>query len=355
MIIHCNYDPDDYLIFQNPVKSEEAEKRKSSESNMGISRKPRMSRTVSMCETGMGQTSKLRGPTCSWPRGILKHRTRSLSESQVGSVSTISPLGSVSSSLNLEVPEDKQKEQEEEEGEESVEESMSSGLGEKKSVRFNEVVSRQLFRSNSSILGQRAKNQKKAMKKRKCQQRRASESDPESNLEHFSDDLISSAVSLSTDEDTDGATATDTTEAEEVDEVIRAIVDLDIENNNINDSNVNISSGSENQGTASQNEKENLSHKRKSKKKNKNIISNHSINNSNNDNFDSRSISNDHNNDNNYDSSSSTNNSGNDNEEVNDNDGFIVKVNKRKRKSKKNKNITFEPSNNFIFQLDIDN
>ncbi|XP_071548378.1 protein kintoun [Panulirus ornatus] len=330
---------------KNAKKKEAEEKRKDGESCIGISRVPRMSRTVSMCETGMGQTFKLRGPTCSWPRGILKRRTRSLSESQVGSLSSIAPLGSVCSSLGLEVPEDKQKEQVEEEGEESVEESISSSLGEKKSVRFNEVVSRQLFRSNSSILGQRAKNQKKAMKKRKCQQRRTSESDPESNLgEHSSDDLISSAVTP-TDEDT--ATATDTTEGEETDYVSHAAFNLDFENNNINNNNMKIISSAKNQDTTSQSNKKNDSHKGKTNNMNKNISSNH-MNNNKSDNIRSND------NDNSCDSSSSTNNSCNDNEEVNANDGFIVKTSKKKKKSKKNKNITFEPANNFIFQLDID-
>ena len=47
----------------------------------------------------------------------------------------------------------------------------------KKSVRFNEVVQRQVFRPHASILGQRHKNAKKNEQKRRKAQRRASESD----------------------------------------------------------------------------------------------------------------------------------------------------------------------------------
>ncbi|XP_012248654.1 protein kintoun isoform X1 [Bombus impatiens] len=47
----------------------------------------------------------------------------------------------------------------------------------KKTVRFNDVVSRQLFRSNSSILGQRKKNQRKLRNKRRAYERKMSESE----------------------------------------------------------------------------------------------------------------------------------------------------------------------------------
>jgi hypothetical protein len=64
--------------------------------------------------------------------------------------------------------------------EEDENEEMMSGdsmAGSKKSVRFNEVVLRQVYRSNSSILGQKHKNQKKAEQKRRKAGRRASEGD----------------------------------------------------------------------------------------------------------------------------------------------------------------------------------
>ncbi|XP_015513485.2 protein kintoun [Neodiprion lecontei] len=54
-------------------------------------------------------------------------------------------------------------------------ESGSSSL--KKTVRFNDVVARQLYRSNSSILGQRKKNQRKLRNKKRAHDRRTSESE----------------------------------------------------------------------------------------------------------------------------------------------------------------------------------
>ncbi|XP_066145013.1 protein kintoun [Euwallacea fornicatus] len=56
----------------------------------------------------------------------------------------------------------------------------------KKTVRFNDVVVKQLFRSNSSILGQKKKNQRKARNKKRSHERRYSESeasDVETNRE----------------------------------------------------------------------------------------------------------------------------------------------------------------------------
>ena len=52
--------------------------------------------------------------------------------------------------------------------------------GGKKSVRFNEVVQRKVFRPNASILGQRNKNAKKSEQKRRRAERRASEGDGDS-------------------------------------------------------------------------------------------------------------------------------------------------------------------------------
>lgn len=57
----------------------------------------------------------------------------------------------------------------------------SSSSSIKKSVRFSEVVQRQVFRTNSSILGRRMKNLKKSeQKKRKSLERRRSEGDSQS-------------------------------------------------------------------------------------------------------------------------------------------------------------------------------
>merc|ERR1712156_677986 len=65
---------------------------------------------------------------------------------------------------------------EEDEGENQLK-NCEDSMGSKKSVRFNEVVLRQVYRSNSSILGQKHKNQKKAEQKRRKAARRASEGD----------------------------------------------------------------------------------------------------------------------------------------------------------------------------------
>uniref|UniRef100_A0A1B6LPL3 Protein kintoun n=1 Tax=Graphocephala atropunctata TaxID=36148 RepID=A0A1B6LPL3_9HEMI len=53
----------------------------------------------------------------------------------------------------------------------------------KKTVRFSEVISKQTFRMNSSILGQRKKNQRKMRNKKRAQERRLSESGNDSEGE----------------------------------------------------------------------------------------------------------------------------------------------------------------------------
>lgn len=99
-------------------------------------------------------------------RSILKRRTRFYSDSQTDQYSL-----SIHECPSLETfPE--------EEGCFSESGDEVTGSSSKKSVRFNEVVQRQIYRSGSSILGQRNKNQKKAeQKKRRQAERRASESD----------------------------------------------------------------------------------------------------------------------------------------------------------------------------------
>ncbi|TRY61480.1 hypothetical protein TCAL_02164 [Tigriopus californicus] len=57
----------------------------------------------------------------------------------------------------------------------------------KRSVRFNETVQRQIFRPNSSILGQKHKNQKKNNQKKRKAARRASEGDAASSVNSNSD------------------------------------------------------------------------------------------------------------------------------------------------------------------------
>ncbi|KAJ8676491.1 hypothetical protein QAD02_012278 [Eretmocerus hayati] len=95
-------------------------------------------------------------------KSILKSRhslfSRSVSESSIDD--NTAPLSSVT--FNDSIPE-------------LYSESEGSSL--KKTVRFNDVVSRQLYRSNSSILGQRKKNQRKLRNKKRAHERRMSESE----------------------------------------------------------------------------------------------------------------------------------------------------------------------------------
>lgn len=101
-------------------------------------------------------------------RGILR-RPRCSSESATGllrMMSSPSTCSSANSSGTIM-----------EEDENSLKSDGGDSMGSKKSVRFNEVVLRQVYRSNSSILGQKHKNQKKAEQKRRKAARRASEGD----------------------------------------------------------------------------------------------------------------------------------------------------------------------------------
>ncbi|KAJ1530986.1 hypothetical protein ONE63_005821 [Megalurothrips usitatus] len=111
-------------------------------------------------------------------RGILKKRpVRSLSESnvddypyyQLASLSDESGPNSVMGSVSCI-------------GEGGSEtgcetENESGDRQSKKTVRFNDVVAQQVFRPNSSILGQRKKNQRKQKNKKRAQERKASESE----------------------------------------------------------------------------------------------------------------------------------------------------------------------------------
>uniref|UniRef100_T1IP92 Protein kintoun n=1 Tax=Strigamia maritima TaxID=126957 RepID=T1IP92_STRMM len=99
------------------------------------------------------------------PRSILKtHRFgRSLSESSEDAV------GISIDELKKPPPNSDEKIPEESSGDEESKE--------RKSVRFNDVVSKNLYRSSSSILGQRRKNQRKQKLKKRAHQRRTSESE----------------------------------------------------------------------------------------------------------------------------------------------------------------------------------
>ncbi|XP_057326040.1 protein kintoun [Microplitis mediator] len=96
-------------------------------------------------------------------RGILKYRRDNFSRSV--SESSIDDTTGLVSSIEFNY--------------DSVQEhySESDCCSLKKTVRFNDVVSRQLFRSNSSILGRRKKNQRKLRKKKQAHERRMSESE----------------------------------------------------------------------------------------------------------------------------------------------------------------------------------
>jgi len=106
-------------------------------------------------------------------RGILKRREpvavggggrgrgRFFSESQIDEFSTTPTAGSL---VKLE-------------REEQGRAGGSSGGGSQKCVHFSETVRQQLYRVNSSILGQAEKNRRKAAKKRRAADRRKSEGD----------------------------------------------------------------------------------------------------------------------------------------------------------------------------------
>jgi len=101
-------------------------------------------------------------------RGILR-RPRCSSESATGLLRMMSSPSGCSSIASSDTIIEEEDENELKNGGDS--------MGSKKSVRFNEVVLRQVYRSNSSILGQKHKNQKKAEQKRRKAARRASEGD----------------------------------------------------------------------------------------------------------------------------------------------------------------------------------
>ena len=111
---------------------------------------------------------------CPVKRGILKRRTergRCFSESQADHMRL---MGTSSSCVSVDssIPED------EDITDGKMHHSSGDSTGSKKSVRFSEVVQRQVFRSNSSILGQKHKNMKKnEQKRRRAAERRASDSD----------------------------------------------------------------------------------------------------------------------------------------------------------------------------------
>lgn len=131
-------------------------------------------------------------------KGILR-RTRGYSETNVDFLRMASPAESETSTIAEEDETDEVKR-------------------EKKSVRFNEVVQRQVYRSNSSILGQKLKNQKKNQQKmRKRAARRASEGDTPSSTPDFksSDETTDLKASEANCESLDSGVASSMDEAHE--------------------------------------------------------------------------------------------------------------------------------------------
>ncbi|CAK9819402.1 Protein kintoun [Anthophora quadrimaculata] len=123
-----------------------------------------MSKTRSVSESSGDEQTSNSTMTGSFSKGILKSR-RNHNFSRSVSESSADDNGMAASSIDCHY-----------DSEQDVNfQSDCSSL--KKTVRFNDVVSRQLFRSNSSILGQRKKNQRKLRNKRRAHERRMSESE----------------------------------------------------------------------------------------------------------------------------------------------------------------------------------
>jgi len=73
----------------------------------------------------------------------------------------------------------------------------------KKTVRFSDLVQRQIFNTNSAILAKTAKNKKKAIKKRKAQERRISEMEASSVEETtvVSEDIVKTGITAESFDD----------------------------------------------------------------------------------------------------------------------------------------------------------
>ncbi|KAG8239590.1 hypothetical protein J437_LFUL019234 [Ladona fulva] len=142
-------------------------------------------------ERTLSESSVESNPAKQAVKGILKRKGRaglgrSLSESSGGEeYGWMAPLLSQSSSVGsspslsdinrLTLGESLKEEEEEYDEEEDDDE--EDGEKVKKIVRFSDVISQKTYRSNSSILGQRKKNQRKLRNKKRAAERRASESE----------------------------------------------------------------------------------------------------------------------------------------------------------------------------------
>jgi len=74
----------------------------------------------------------------------------------------------------------------------------------KKTVRFSDLVQRQIFNTNSAILAKTAKNKKKATKKRKARERRISEMEASSSVDETtveSGDIVKTGITVGSFDD----------------------------------------------------------------------------------------------------------------------------------------------------------
>ncbi|XP_043468849.1 protein kintoun [Leptopilina heterotoma] len=149
-------------IHSNSIDTDEEDRETDQSSSCHEERKRNLELTRSISESSGDELPSSNGSTYR-SKGILKshrnHISRSVSES------SIDESACLASSINFQY----------DSVQELNSESESSSL--KKTVRFSDVVSRQLYRSNSSILGQRKKNQRKLRNKKRAHDRRMSESE----------------------------------------------------------------------------------------------------------------------------------------------------------------------------------
>ncbi|KAK7866377.1 hypothetical protein R5R35_009809 [Gryllus longicercus] len=142
-------------------------------------------------------------------KGILKRVSRSLSESSADDYTWSSSLDMImQSGSDSCIPEEE-------------------GRGVKKTVRFNEIVHQQTYRSNSSIFGQRKKNQRKTRNKKRAQERRASESEnSEGEIEKDNDKEVKIEKNEEGEGDDDVNGDDDSPEINDVEEVIEVELKL---------------------------------------------------------------------------------------------------------------------------------
>lgn len=148
--------------------------------------------------------------TGSWPRGILKVRSRSLSDSQMDLKSsstsvTNSYCNGNAFSSSFECEDESLAEEEEENKFDQETGDDDTGESTKKSVRFNDHVCKQLFRRNASILGQKVKKQKKAQRKLARERKLSEEGSQSSETENVTDQSDAATTEEDSSAEIDGA------------------------------------------------------------------------------------------------------------------------------------------------------